>query len=91
MKIYQENPNIHDSWDEPDRSAQSHIGWLETFARPKWPGLWEIRCGENGYEAQKVAISGRGADLIVHCAESGRHPLDRYHDSITCPQWRRLA
>lgn len=63
--------------------------WSEVM--PKSIGLWELRCGENGNIAERIAVTNRGAHLFAHCADIGEYPLKAYHDGLTLPEWRKLA
>ncbi len=65
--------------------------WLGVFVIPRKAGLWEMTCGENDYEPERVAITRKGSTLLVHCEHLGIQPLKHYHDGLTSINWRLIA
>lgn len=87
-----EAPSVEASHEIAGPAAGVASGdWLGVFVMPRRIGLWEMVCGENGYKAERVAITRKAGVLTVHCPDIGALPLRRYHDGLTCINWRFIA
>jgi hypothetical protein len=64
---------------------------LYSSDKPCETGTYLMRCGETSEQSILVSVIMLENELCVNDPDIGVYPLDRYHDNLDNPQWKKVV